>query len=396
MASISCSEAAGELLRQCVSGEPWSRDLALQLTQPECADALFRILIEGLADRFERRLCDDYVSIFSLILERVLPELHASDLVARYQRIREARVCTFEPRRIAVLSRVTLGADIAITSVLLDAASRRFPHAELWLAGSAKSAQLFTGWKEVKHIEVPYVRGTLPQRLEAWRHLAGKFQADDWLVIDPDSRLTQLGLLPIVEDERYLFFESRAYGGDSTDNLMTLTRRWACETLGVPNALAFIAPPVPVPQFPGSYASVSLGTADNPAKQMPPAFEAEWIREICAVFPNVIVDRGFGAEEAARVERAIAGTHAVMWSGSFAGFASIIAASACYVGYDSAGQHAAAAGGTPLITLFKGFVNQRMFHRWQPGGNGKKQVFPIQDHVDMHAIKAALASFSRL
>ncbi len=35
----------------------------------------------------------------------------------------------------------------------------------------------------------------------------------DCLVIDPDSRLTQLGLLPVCPEERYRLFESRAYGG---------------------------------------------------------------------------------------------------------------------------------------------------------------------------------------
>ena len=33
------------------------------------------------------------------------------------------------------------------------------------------------------------------------------------MVIDPDSRLTQLGLIPVCDDSRYFFFESRAFGG---------------------------------------------------------------------------------------------------------------------------------------------------------------------------------------
>jgi ADP-heptose:LPS heptosyltransferase len=394
LVSIWCEEAARELLRQCVAGEPWNADLALSLGQPECADALFRILIEGLADRFERRLCDDYVAIFSLILERALPGLRAEELIARYGRIR-ARGWQAKglPHRVAVLSRVTLGADIAITSVLLDAAQRRFPNAEIWFAGSAKAAELFAGFPWVKHLDAPYVRGSIQQRLEAWRHLAQQFRDDDWLVIDPDSRLTQLGLLPIVDEERYLFFESRAYGEKSSDSLSTLAKRWAKETLGVENALGLIAPPLIEPPVTGPFATVSLGTADNTAKQMPPAFEAELMREICAHFPNVIVDRGFGADEAARVEKAIAGTGAITWSGSFASFASLIAASSCYVGYDSAGQHAAAAFGTPAITLFKGFVNERMFARWQPA---VRSVVIREGDITIETVRAALASFSRL
>ena len=83
------------------------------------------------------------------------------------------------------------------------------------------------------------------------------------------------------------------------------------------------------------------------------------------------IDQGAGGEEAARVERAIAASGALVehWTGSFAGFASIIAQSRLYVGYDSAGQHVAAACGVPLISIFAGFACPRMFARWSPGGH---------------------------
>ena len=61
---------------------------------------------------------------------------------------------------------------------------------------------------------------------------------------------------------------------------------------------------------------------------------------------------------------------ATLWEGSFAGFASLIAGSRLYVGYDSAGQHVAAACGVPLISIFAGFPSPRMFARWRPTGAG--------------------------
>src|SRR6185437_12903707 len=45
--------------------------------------------------------------------------------------------------------------------------------------------------------------------------------------------------------------------------------------------------------------------------------------------------------------------------GSFAAFASIIAQSQFYAGYDSAGQHAAAAAGTALVSIFAGAPSLR-------------------------------------
>ena len=50
--------------------------------------------------------------------------------------------------------------------------------------------------------------------------------------------------------------------------------------------------------------------------------------------------------------------------------ASIVAASRLYAGYDSAGQHVAAAAGVPLVSIFAGFPAPRMFHRWRPAANG--------------------------
>ncbi len=382
-----------------MAGEQWDPNLALRLAAPDCSEPLFRILFEGLADRFEPRLCDDYVAIFSLILENMSDEFRGSELIARYQRIREPRVCTYEPDRVVVLSRVTLGADIAVTSVMLDAVLERFPRARIVLAGSAKAAELFQQCDRIEHAEIPYKRnGPIAERLSAWRLIHQEFADKRTILIDPDSRLTQLGLLPTNDESRYFFFESRAYGGEGSANLTHLAQQWVSESFGVTSALNRIYPFRETPVQWGRYAAVSLGTADNPAKQLSPAFESALIRVLCERFDSVIVDRGFGPEESARVDQAIAGTKAQTWSGSFARFASVIGDSSLYVGYDSAGQHAAASLGTPLITLFKGFVNDRMFNRWQPSGSGPKRILKITDEAKESAllqqVAAALDSFS--
>jgi len=93
------------------------------------------------------------------------------------------------------------------------------------------------------------------------------------------------------------------------------------------------------------------------------------------------------------VERAVArsGVPATFWDGSFAGFASIIAASRLYVGYDSAGQHVASAAGVPLVTIFAGFPTLRMFHRWRPTSGTVIRV----DEPDPDAILARIRDQSR-
>ncbi len=296
-ANTSCNDSAAELLRQCVERESWDPHLARSLAAPACSDALFRILFEGLADRFEPQLCDNYAAIFAFILNQ-------PDLIERYRRIRQPRLCTLDPNRVVVLSRVTLGADIAITSVILDAVRQRFPNARITFAGSAKAAELFHGMQAVDHVDIPYARqGSISDRLASLHHLREQFDREDTIVIDPDSRLTQLGLLPVNDESRYFFFESRAYGRERSANLTELTQQWVLEALGVTQATNRIYPPVADTQQWGRYAAVSLGTANNPAKQLPPDIESALIRLLSDRFDNVIVDRGFGPEESARVDR---------------------------------------------------------------------------------------------
>lgn len=348
------------------------------LVDGDCSEALFGILVEGLADRFEARLCAAYTAIFSRVLRRLgyAPQV----------RVREPKVCRLEPERVVVLSRVTLGADIAITSVMLDAVHQRFPHAEICFAGSGKAFELFAGFPWIRHFDVPYPRGGgIADRLASWRRLNGQFPGA--VVVDPDSRLTQLGLLPIGDEDHYFFFESRSYGGDGNETLTALAQRWTAQTFGIEGAENRIAPGPPDER---PAVTVSLGAGDNPAKQMPESFEAGLIRLLSARFDDVLVDRGFGPEESARIDRVTAGTRARTFTGSFARFASLIGASRCYVGYDSAGQHAAAAFGTPLLTLFKGAVCDRMFARWQPAGRGPKEILRIEDTVSPEDVEAAL------
>lgn len=370
--NTSCNRLALEVLERCLAGVAPARAAIHELVDRDCSGALFRIVVEGLADRFEPRLCDAYAAIFAGVIARILPQFDALDLRARYERVRQVRECRVNPQRVYILSRVTLGADIAVTSVLLDAAKKRFPQAEIFLASGAKAAELFAADPRIQHTPVPYPRGgSLAQRLGSWSTL--RLDDPGSIVIDPDSRLTQLGLLPVCAEENYFFFESRSFGGDGDENLTAITQRWSQQTFGVPGS-AYLAP---LPQTPRRYrAAISLGVGENQAKRIADPFEEDLLRYLGALGGPIVIDRGAGGEEAARVEEAVrrASVEAEMWNGSFAGFASLIAQSDLYVGYDSAGQHAAAALGVPLVTVFAGFVSERMFQRWQPSGKGPIRV----------------------
>jgi ADP-heptose:LPS heptosyltransferase len=378
MANLSCNSRAARLLDYCLRGEPWPPELLRSLADDECSDALFRIVAEGLADRFEPALCDTYAALFA---EAIAPGESAA-LVDRYRRVRIPRPITGEPRTVFVLSRVTLGADVAVTSVILDAAKRRFPEAAIYLAGPRKNWELFAADPRILHLPVNYRRGKLRDRLATGPDLRAALAQPDSLVIDPDSRLTQLGLLPVCDEERYYFFESRAYGGDSHDPLPVLARRWAERTFGIQDARPFVAVARAAGLSPPGIA-ISLGVGENPAKRIADPFETELLALLARTGLPLTIDQGAGGEEAARVERAVAacGAHVERWTGSFAGFASIIVRSQLYVGYDSAGQHVAAACGVPLVAVFAGFPCARMFARWRPAGHVIRVDDPDPAHV---------------
>ena len=360
MTSTSCSEIARDLLARAIAGRP-PAELPRELLDDACGNALFGIIAEGLADRFEPALCEVYADLFA----QAIPGADA----ARYRRVRVPRPVAVEPRTVFVLSRVTLGADVAVTSVLLDAAKQRFPRAQIVFVGPPKNYELFAADPRIADASISYVRGTLQDRLAVHPDLEALLSPDDALVIDSDSRLTQLGLLPVCPENRYHLFESRAYGGTTEASLPQLAAAWAEETFGVAGAKPYIA-------LTGEPAhrdtiAISLGVGDNPAKRIPDPFEKNLLALLAGSGAEVCIDRGAGGEEAARVERAVerSGIRATLWEGSFAGFAAIIAAARLYVGYDSAGQHVASAAGVPLVSIFAGFPTERMYHRWRPKGS---------------------------
>ena len=131
-----------------------------------------------------------------------------------------------------------------------------------------------------------------------------------------------------------------------------------------------------------------MGVGENPAKRLADPFEEKLLTLLAATGLPLTIDKGAGGEEAARVEQACrrASIQATFWEGSFAGFAALIAASSLYVGYDSAGQHVAAAAGVPSISIFAGFPAPRMFDRWRPTTATAHVI-----RVDQPDVKATLA-----
>ena len=401
-------------------------------------DAVFRLIVEALGDRFEPLACDLYIHFFSRVIDycRRLPQgrllddrlsafglKNEEDLLRRAERIRGARLPRDHPtakvKKVLVLSRVTLGADVAVTSVVLSRMKRVFENAEILLVGGAKSASLFASDHRVGVLRFEYDRSaSLQGRLTSWAQLAEVVGAElkdlaseKYVVVDPDSRLTQLGLLPITKDDAsYCFFESRSYQSPGAESLAQLTGRWLSDLFGDAEETDYpyvsLSPDdrdlgsLARRTAGGRLAAVNLGVGDNPAKRLDDAFEEGLVSTLVKTGYTVLLDRGAGEEEiersrqltdrlqsAGKVIGSITATgcqpgDVITWQGSLSGFAGLIAASDLYVGYDSAGGHLAAAMGVAGIDIFAGAACDRMVARWQPWGPRPATVIGVREGDD--------------
>jgi ADP-heptose:LPS heptosyltransferase len=384
--------------------EAAAREAAREAARDEARTReLFSGLIEPLSDSFEPEAVEVYTELFTAMIAELMPEFERQKLACRFQAVRKIR--PFEGKassvtQVFVLSRVTLGADIAVASIMMDAAKQAFPHAQIRFAGNKKNAELWAGDPRVQPLVTSYGRtATLLDRLDAARPLRDLLGDPGGVVIDPDSRLTQLGLIPVCPDDRYYYFDSRAMGGGSDRSLAELARAWAQQTFGVAAARAYVAPQSVAAE---PRATVSFGVGENPAKRAGAKFEAGVLSHLISRGLQVVVDEGLGGEESERVHQAIAAAglqgdaRMETMRGPFAPFAARIAASPLYVGYDSSGQHVAAACGVPLVTVFAGAPNERFIQRWRPEGPGRCEVIRADGLAEAEALRLACEAINNI
>ncbi len=398
--------------------------------------AIFGGVVELLADRFEPSLCDLYVRFFSRIVDycRRLPEGQAlddclgrfklqdeQDVLYRANTVRRVAACEeinhTRLKKILVLSRVTIGADVAVTSVVLDRMKRLSASAEIVLLGGPKTLALFASDDRIEPVRMDYQRsGSLLERLNAWVSLVKVVEAqladlseDQYLIVDPDSRLTQLGLLPLTKrDQGYHFFESRSYQAERSDPLGKLTSQWLSEVFGPDDEPDFpfvrlgaadtVAGASLRRTGPEPLAAVNLGVGDRAAKRVGDPFEKNLLLSLLEKGYRVVLDRGAGDEELQRSKRLTDSliedgvtvgraldcgpdggglADVLVWEGSLSGFAGYVSGSDLYVGYDSAAGHVAAALGIPVVTVFAGAAGDRMIERWRPWGRGHTTVVAV-------------------
>jgi len=421
-----CEMAARE------SGTAWSQVVS---------SAFFSTIIEELCDDYEDFQFAVYNRVMSQVisycrnlpaaqkLDQYLSRFHlrcAEDLSGRARNIHTRnfhfRTDTKTIKKIYILSRITIGADVAIVSVMIQRLSVLFPDARIILLGSLKLQDVFGSNPRLLIQEVPYSRsGSLLDRLESWCRLVdlldNQTTSDKAAVlwIDPDSRLTQLGILPICEEHHYLYFNSHRDWLSSRNACMAEhANAWMDSVFGRPG---FCYPRVWLdPDLLSqahtlihslrqsgcqSITAINFGVGGNPRKRLGLDFEKKLIGELLKQPKSVVIlDQGFGAEETAGTRQIVADiqnkaypvhqgrfeqtavdnfSHGLLAIECTIGqISALISGSDGYIGYDSACQHIAAASGIPTLTIFAGSNNPRFIRRWSACGNTTCKVI----HVD--------------
>ena len=463
-------QLVGEFLREFQVSRTYLRDRITALAEAgvsgeadiaeSATRTLFGSLIERLADSFDPEGVSLYNRLFSQLAQiwRSHPRssfldldlgklglLSEEDMLSRAESLRSvsklARDRTEAIQRVLVLSRVTLGADVAITSVILERFKQLLPDVEIFLLAGGKSRELFGGDCRVHIEEIGYRRGgTTIERLLAWgdvlscvRRLTSDLRRGEYLIVDPDTRLTQLGLLPLTEfNERltpanleYLFFPSREYGSDTSLSLAELTCAWLNEVFA---ETALTHPRISLHQADIEAArkigstlrgasgrqvvAINFGIGQNHLKRVTGEFEATVVASLVREGRAVVFDKGAGDEEGKRAGRVLEEVSSIerdghrvriielgernladvlsredldadvlVWNGRIGMLAALIGESDLYIGYDSAGQHIAAALQVPCIDVFAGSSSPRMLDRWKPTGKAETRVLAINSET---------------
>lgn len=416
---------------------------------PEIAAAglkgLFPLLVERLSDAFNPDYCALYDQIFSQVIDfyrrhpagkqidRTLNRFGlktTESILARKKKLSDRMpslpLRPEQYKKCLILSRVTLGAEVAVTSILIAKCLAMFLKAEVILIGDKKTADIFHNLARFRVVHCPYpAGGGLLERFDGWLQALAvidrethQLPAATYLVIDPDSRYSQLGLLPLVEnDQDYLFFQSRAFHDPEADKIGALTDCWLKQHWGGSDTMPFISLPAAAHHYaqklrdlllaPGhTMTAVSFGVGGNNQKRLGLAFELAMLKKLTALKDNtVLFFKGVGDAEIERSEfllRELAESpqkriinisgndpeallplkgpaDIIAWQGPLSAYCALLAASDVQIGYDSSSQHVAAACGVPTIDIFADKSTPMFIKRWSPFGSGPVRTVQAYD-----------------
>jgi len=416
----------------------------------------FFSIIESLCDDFEELQTLTYNKVMSQTITycRKLPSgksiedalnffgLYSSqDLLDRINKIRTNTIylpCRKKISKIIILSRVTIGADVAITSVIIQRVTNIFPDAEIVLIGSSKLEEIYGSNPNIKIVKISYSKNKdLLSRLLVWLKVLEiiksetvLYPVENTILIDPDSRLSQLGILPLFPLQNYYFFDSRSDSSLASNKSMSeMTNSWIDKIAG---NKSFCYPALWIRKLFQKRAEkfcrnlktagakkiicVNFGVGNNHRKKISRNFEEKLLLTLLKEQQTVIIlDKGFGEKEVADTNLIVNSikkqgykvknfdfklkqdnetsypivNHGIIGIQCKIGeIAALISNCDEFVGYDSACQHISAALQTQCITIFAGSNNMRFIRRWSSFGKGKSSIIHVDTLNDPDSVDA--------
>ena len=402
------------------------------LLAQNASSAMFNGIIEPLCDDFSKagvKICNEVlVHILDFVrhspggdhLDHLLTRcgfLSGYDILCRYAKIRQAVPIPQNRKKMVnkllIISRVTAGADIAITSVMVHRLAKSFPQAEIVLLGPTHLETMFPELDNCRVIPFIYKNDScLLDKMTSWPPLFEKVQEEqkgcrpgETMLFDPDTRMTQLGLLPLLADDSTCYFPSRAWTPrpGNLGNLSNLTNQWLNTILGENQEET---PYLILHNEGHGYNAfcqklknrgcnflivLNFGVGNDSKKKISGPFEEKLLLKLAREPQTMLIlDRGRGSIENARVDHLLSLANRqgintgllheeqiplaeikftnglLAFTGSLDSLGKMICAADCFIGYDSCGQHLAAATGTPAAIIFAGAPSARFIERWSP------------------------------
>lgn len=313
-------------------------------------------------------------------------------------------------KKIIILSRVSVGADIAITSIMGQRLSKAFPHANILIIGPSHIPEIFYGLPQIQWGKFDYQRnGGIAERLNCGANLfalikseCGVYDSGQVLLFDPDSRLSQLGLLPLYEVKYCYYFSSRNDTPRQNVRISQLTNSWLNYLLdeeenSPPNVSIRPSHLADIRSFWGQFLPktkkivINFGVGNDPQKRLSDPFEEQLLYTLLQQKDTLIIlDSGLHPDEGKRAQVlmkkmksrgiptiAVSGKHLPSQIISFqhglvcvqvgiGTLSALIDQADVFFGYDSCCQHIATARDTNNVICFAGAPNDRFFERWRP------------------------------
>ena len=402
----------------------------------EASRVVLSQIVQPLVDRFCQDACD-CLAVFmaeavhaprspigSAIAELGYPT--PEHLFERYRMLErgelEKQVDSDDVEKAVLISRADLKGDIAATGPILSCAMRAFENADIEIVGPRTNCLLIGPSYRLERSVVSFSHnGTLGNQLRAWVRLRAKvasaiqgYDSGRWLVVDPDSWMTQFGLLPVADDRYCRYFDSRSYAEQSTATMAVLASEWGNQWFfwGGFDALPFIVLGYGPEngsfclsrESRGKLAGVSFSVDGHEEARLGADFEDRLMELLRRRGYQTVFDTGREADDrtnALERIRAFGGSKSHLKVASdasnnraqlltcgntipnFSGWAKL---ASVYIGYDSAISHAVGSVGVPSLHLSVGAPNSTYRFRWTPTSYSEVVTIPADNSSDGPAV----------